>query len=258
MLSCVVNRAEMAVFVFVQHIVRKRFQEGISVKAVWHFFQAFKIFFGFAFQSERLVFRHALYEIFQTRNQQLDDGLRNLEVEQGVAHVHIEQTALPLSDAADFLFADYISAVFFELFGREVGVIVLALAQIVAARSLYPLRQREDVHYACAFDVDDEIDVLVLFECALRALLRLFEGYALEDVVGGNHAEVADALLRFLAQHVGVVVDEVGKAFVCEEASRVPFLPMLAIKAFCPLASTREASSNASSNGEAILEISVS
>ena len=163
-----------------------------------------------------------LNEVLERRHQQLDHRLRNLEIEQGIAHIHVEQSPFPLRDAADFLFAADFAAVFAELFGGDIRVVVLALAQVVSALALNALGQGIDMHYARALDVHDEVHIRGLAQRILRCLFRLLERDAVQDVLHADKAQVAHPALGFLAQHVHIVADEVGQALVDEEAPRKP------------------------------------
>ena len=222
MFAHIVHRAQAFVLVFVQYVVGERFQKRRALETVGYLLQTFGVFTRFVLECERLDFADILDEILQRWHEQFDGGLRHLEVEQRVAHIHIQQPALPLRDATDFLFAADFAAVFLELLGGEVGVIVLALSEVVAPFLAHALGQGEDVHYARALDIDDEVHFRVLLYGRLRALFRLFEGYPAEKVVHHNQAEVAHSALGFLAEHIRVVAYQIGQTFVYEEAPRVP------------------------------------
>ena len=218
----VVDGVHPPVLVLVEYVVRERFEEGGAVKSARQRFQPRHILARFGLHGERAHLRHALHEIFEGGDEQFDRRARHLEVEQRVAHVHVEQTALPLRDAADLLFADYVPAVFAELTGSGVRVVVLALPEVVAVLAAHPLWEGIDMHYARALDVHDEIHRGVLFEGRLRALFRLFEGDPVYEVVGHDKAYVAHPALGLAADEIGVVVDEIGKAFPDQETARVP------------------------------------
>ena len=214
--------AQPAVAVFVEYVVRKRLQKTSAVESVGELVKAFEALFRLAFEGVGADLRHVLHKVLYAGHEQFDDGLRHLEIEQRVAHVHVQQTPLPLRDAADLLFAADVAAVFLELFGRKVGVVVLALPQVVPVLALHPFGEREDVHDARAFDVYDEFRVRALFQHRLRALFRLFEGHAAEHVARAHKTDVAHAALRLLAQHIHVVAYQIGQTFVDEETPGIP------------------------------------
>ena len=221
-LALVEDCAQSAVAVFIEDIVRKRFQESAAVEAVGQFVQTLEGLLRLAFHGVGADVRHVFHKVLDAGHEQFDHRLRHLEVEKGVAHVHVQQPSLPLRDAADLLFAADVAAVFLQLFGRKVGVVVLALTQVIAVFALDPLGQGEDVHDAGAFDVHDELRIRALFEQRLRALFRLFEGNAAEDVVHAHEADVANTALGLPAQQIRIVADGVGQALADEETPRIP------------------------------------
>ena len=214
----------MLVFIFVCDIIDKRFEERSSFKSVRDLFKTGSTVLGLGVNDERLVFTHCRNKIFESRHKKFYSRTGYLEVEQSVAHIHIEESSLPLRNTAYFFFAADFAAVFLELFGRKRRDVILALYKIVSVFAEDSLRQRIDVHYSRSLDIDDKVYRRIFAQCVQSVFLRLFKRNSADRIRHGYKRKIVDAFFGFLKYEIHVIAYEKGQTFVCSEYAHIPFV----------------------------------
>ena len=178
--------------------------------------------------GESLVAVERGKQILKGRRQQFDRRARDLEVEQRVAHVHVEQLALPLRDLARLLvpFDRALELAYLRRarFGRKIA----ALFEVVsAALSALALGERLDVDDARALDVDEHAVVGAL-QSVFGVAFRLLERRTFGDVVHADEREVVDPRRCLFRKKIGVVPYRGRTTLVGEEYACVPLAAELA------------------------------